>query len=249
MRRILPLLIFGGAGAVVASRVLRRMRLARTRTGVMEISAGPPRQPSKPLPDAPPPTPPTAASWILVPTAAEMLPEPCKRCQSAAADKGLLLDIKLFEQPLPTARAAARALGVESGAITNSLVFSMKVTGGEPCHVLVLCPGDRRVDVRKLAKAVGCSKSRLKGASADSVLAFTGYEPGGVAPFGHAVPPAHVLIDERVFLQPLVWCGAGVKPSIFSCTPAQLEAASGGVRADLCTTEQPDDVLVLGDDD
>jgi prolyl-tRNA editing enzyme YbaK/EbsC (Cys-tRNA(Pro) deacylase) len=183
-----------------------------------------------------------SASWIVVPEAA--LPAACLRCRVAARERGLACDVKLFNEPLPTASDAARTLGVRVGAITNSLIFQVRSQG----HILVLCPGDRRVDVRKLARVLDCSKSKLKSASPGSVVAFTGFEAGGVAPFGHTVPPLRTFIDDRVFLNDRVWCGAGVKPAMFACSPEELCVGTGGERVSLATSEPADDVLIVGED-
>jgi prolyl-tRNA editing enzyme YbaK/EbsC (Cys-tRNA(Pro) deacylase) len=188
-----------------------------------------------------------ALSWIFVPPP-QPLPEPCQRCVADALSRGLRISVQLFDDEVPTARAAALKLGVRPAAVTNSLVFNYK-RGGVTTHILVLCPGDQRVDVLKLAKAVGCSKSALKLASAASVMARTGFEAGGVAPLGHLVPPERVIIDERVFEQQTVWCGGGTRPAMFSAAPVALEEACGSQRADVATREAADDVIVVGPDD
>ena len=66
------------------------------------------------------------------------------------------------------------------------------------------------------------SKNKIKSASAASVLALTGFEAGGVGPCGFPAPLHAVFVEERVFAQSDVWCGAGVKPAMFRCTPAEL---------------------------
>ena len=51
------------------------------------------------------------------------------------------------------------------------------------------------------------------GTRSSSVLSYTGYEAGGVAPFGHVVTPAHTFVEERVFANEVVWCGGGIRCS------------------------------------
>ena len=128
------------------------------------------------------------------------------------------------------AAAAAKALGVPPAQIVNSLVFEVGAkTSRQP--VLVLAPGDRRVDPKKLAEKLGVSKSKIKSASADACLKYTGFQAGGVGPCGHLVPPWRTFIEELVFEQPSVWCGAGVKPAMMPLTPQQLLQITG---ADVC---------------
>ena len=50
---------------------------------------------------------------------------------------------------------------------------------------------------------------------------------------GHLVAPARTLIEERVWLNKVVWCGGGVKAAMLRCTPAQLLAGAGGERVAL----------------
>ena len=77
--------------------------------------------------------------------------------------------------------AAADAVGCEPAQIVKSLVF---ICDGLP--VLALVPGDRRADAAKVAAAAGAGYARV--AKREEVLAATGFEPGGVAPF--PVPPS-----------------------------------------------------------
>ena len=69
------------------------------------------------------------------------------------------------------------------------------------------------------------------------MLALTGFEAGGVGPCGFPAPLHAVFVEERVFAQSDVWCGAGVKPAMFRCTPTELLAISGGSRAELAEEE------------
>ena len=66
---------------------------------------------------------------------------------------------------------------------------------------------------------------------------LTGFEAGGVGPCGFPAPLHAVFVEERVFAQSDVWCGAGVKPAMFRCTPTELLAISGGSRAELAAEE------------
>lgn len=213
-------LIFGGSMAVLAylavRALLRRSHAPRLATSAAQAQHQVHR----------------SGSALPEPPAITTLPEACQRCAAAAQTKRIDVAIRIFDQPLPTAQIAASALGVTVGQVTNSLMFEIK-SGGTRVPVLVCVPGDRRVDVRKLAAALGVSKNKVKGASADAVLAHTGFEAGGVAPCGHLTPPSHTIIDERVFEHQLVWVGGGVKAAMFSCTPHALAELTGGERRDI----------------
>ena len=122
-----------------------------------------------------------------------------------------------------TAAAAAAQLGVEVGAIANSLVFDV---AGEP--LLILTSGAHRVDTGKVAALVGAR--RVRRATPDLVLAATGQEVGGVAPTGHPVP-LRALVDVDLAAHPLLWAGGGDHHTMVSLTYADLLRLTGGDEA------------------
>jgi prolyl-tRNA editing enzyme YbaK/EbsC (Cys-tRNA(Pro) deacylase) len=105
--------------------------------------------------------------------------------------------VQLLPEAAPTAAGAAAQLGVEVGAIANSLVFV--TDAGEP--VLVLTSGAHRVDTAKAAATLGAIE--LRRASADTVYAATGQRIGGVAPIGHPTP-LRTLVDQALQEYPTV---------------------------------------------
>jgi len=100
----------------------------------------------------------------------------------------IALEIVSQAQEAHTAEAAARILGVPVSDIVKTLVL----TDGTGQWVAAIVPGDRRVDRARVATSVGAK--RLRFASADEVLAHTGYPAGGVAPLAFAHPLA-VVVD------------------------------------------------------
>lgn len=64
--------------------------------------------------------------------AATQLPEQCVRRAAAALARGVALEPIVFGEELPTAAAAAARVGVEVGAIVNSLVYEIKGAGVKP---------------------------------------------------------------------------------------------------------------------
>jgi prolyl-tRNA editing enzyme YbaK/EbsC (Cys-tRNA(Pro) deacylase) len=101
--------------------------------------------------------------------------------EAALRAAGVRAELRTFDQPVPTAAAAALALGCEVGAIANSLVFELD---GTP--LLVLASGAHRVDTKKLAR--GLCVGKIRRATPDFVLEHTGQHVGGVAPVGHPRP-------------------------------------------------------------
>ena len=128
---------------------------------------------------------------------------------------------------VPTAATAAAELGCEAGAIANSLIFAVD---GAP--LLILTSGAHRVDTRKVAVLLGVSRSKVKRASPEFVLAATGQQVGGVAPVGH---PAQVrtIVDEWLDRYQQVWAAAGRAHAVFPTTFAELLKVTGGEAADI----------------
>jgi prolyl-tRNA editing enzyme YbaK/EbsC (Cys-tRNA(Pro) deacylase) len=85
--------------------------------------------------------------------------------------------------------------------------------------VLALVPGDRRADERKVATAAEARSARV--ARPDEVLAATGFEPGGVAPFP-APGVSQVLMAEELLGHERVWIGAGSERHMAGLSPVDL---------------------------
>jgi prolyl-tRNA editing enzyme YbaK/EbsC (Cys-tRNA(Pro) deacylase) len=145
------------------------------------------------------------------------------RVVAALRAGGVDADVRRFEDPVPTAAAAAAVLGCEVGAIANSLVFD---ADGAP--LLVLASGAHRVDTAKVAALIGAE--RVRRATPEFVLAATGQEVGGVAPVGH---PARLrtVVDVDLAAFPVLWAGGGDHHTMFSATYEELLDVTGGEAA------------------
>ncbi|MFZ5824765.1 MAG: YbaK/EbsC family protein [Bacillota bacterium] len=151
--------------------------------------------------------------------------EPLQRVRAALAAAGVEGEIRLFTEHLPTAPIAAEAVGVELGRIAKSILL---FAGGEP--VLVVAAGDRRVDRQKVKALMDRGKVRI--ASAEDVLAVTGFVAGGVAPVGLARDCA-VLLDESLRRFADIWAGGGVPEALLRLRVDELPQATGGRFADV----------------
>jgi prolyl-tRNA editing enzyme YbaK/EbsC (Cys-tRNA(Pro) deacylase) len=141
-------------------------------------------------------------------------PEEVERVAAYLRGSGAESRIEEFSEGTPTAEDAAKAVGCELGQIVKSLVFDC-----DGRSILVLVPGDRRADRRKIAKAAGCTKARIAGA--EQVLEATGFEPGAVAPFPLARVES-VYLDRSLLRHPVVWIGAGSTRHMASLSPTEL---------------------------
>ncbi|AJT42865.1 prolyl-tRNA synthetase [Psychromicrobium lacuslunae] len=127
-----------------------------------------------------------------------------------------------LEQEVPTAEAAAQALGCTREAIANSLIFELD---DEP--LLILASGAARVDTKLIAELLGSAKIRR--ASPEFVLEKTGQRVGGVAPLGHP-QPIRTILDKSLAAHPVLWAGAGDHLSMFSTSYQQLLQITGAIE-------------------
>lgn len=119
-----------------------------------------------------------------------------------------------------TAALAASALGVEVGAIANSLIFD-----ADGVALLVMTSGAHRVNTTALAERLG--RTRIRRASAEMVIAATGQPIGGVSPVGHPAP-VDTVIDEDLASFDVVWAAAGSAHDVFPLTFDDLVRLTGG---------------------
>jgi Cys-tRNA(Pro) deacylase len=141
-------------------------------------------------------------------------PEAVERVAAFLRNGGVEARIEEFGAGTPTAADAARAVGCKLEQIVKSLVFDCD---GRPFVVLV--PGDRRADARKVARAAGCRRAKIVGP--DEVRTATGFAAGAVAPF--PLPKVErVLVDRQVLVHDRVWIGAGSPRHMATLAPADL---------------------------
>jgi Cys-tRNA(Pro) deacylase len=147
------------------------------------------------------------------------------RVTDAARAAGVDIRVEHFPEGTRTAADAARAVGCEVGQIVKSLVF---VADARP--VVALVSGANRVDLGRLATAIGATEARR--ADGDEARAATGFAIGGVPPFGHA-SEVSVVVDRDLLDFDRVWAAAGLPDAVFVIAPDDLLRASGGRVADV----------------
>ncbi|WP_428964435.1 YbaK/EbsC family protein [Micromonospora fluostatini] len=161
-----------------------------------------------------------------------MQPHPNVRAVQQALDAAQACDaagtptaVRLLPDAVHTAAAAAEALGVEVGAIANSLIFD---ADGTP--VLVLTSGAHRVDTTGLAATIGVA--RLRRATPEFVRTHTGQPIGGVAPLGHP-HPLRTLVDTALGGHTEIWAAGGVPRAVFPTTYPELLRFTGGTAVEV----------------
>lgn len=146
--------------------------------------------------------------------ATELFHDPVLNVRSALTAAGAEDTVRIFRDKVPTAAAAASALGCDVAAITNSLIFELD---GEP--LLILASGAAKVDTGLVAEQLGTG--RIRRAKPEFVLEHTGQEVGGVAPVGHP-RKLRTILDTSLQEHPLLWAGAGDHNSMFSISYEEL---------------------------
>lgn len=132
-----------------------------------------------------------------------------------------------------TSQLAAGQLGVLVGQIAKSLLF----LGRDGRYFMLLCPGDRKVSSSKLKAALGV-KTRM--ARYEETLAATGFEPGGVCPFG-VDERIQILIDESLAQYQTIYPAAGTSASGVPMTFEQLVSITGGQVGDFMAAEEAEE--------
>lgn len=142
---------------------------------------------------------------------------------AALRDAGIAGEIVVLPDAASTAALAAAALGIDVGAIANSLVFW---SDDEP--LLVMTSGAHRVDTAALAERLG--RGGIRRATPDQVLAATGQPIGGVAPTGHPAPLTTV-VDQDLAAFDEIWAAGGTPHTVFPLTFDELVRLTRGTVA------------------
>ncbi len=94
----------------------------------------------------------------------------------------------------------------ETGFPLAQVVKTLLVQGASQKYYLALCPGDRQVNLKALARAVNEKKADM--ARREEVPKVTGYFIGGVSPIGtHRLLP--VVMDQSILGMPEIAVSAG----------------------------------------
>ncbi len=148
------------------------------------------------------------------------LPTRAAGIQAQLRELGIDRDVIRFDEGTHTAKAAAAALGIEVGAIANSLIFWMA-----DAPLLVMTSGRHRVDTAMLAEQLG--EGPIERATPEQVRAATGQVIGGVAPLGHPAP-IRTIVDIALRDYPELSAAAGTADTVFMLTYDELLRITGG---------------------
>ena len=94
----------------------------------------------------------------------------------------------------------------ETGFPLSQVVKTLLVQGASKRYYLALCPGDRQVNLKNLARAMG--EKTVDMAKKEEVPKITGYFIGGVSPIG-THRPLPVLLEQSILGMPEIAVSAG----------------------------------------
>jgi len=155
---------------------------------------------------------------------------PIDRVRAHLAAHGI--EVLEFDVPTPTSGAAAAAVGCAVGQIAKTLLFRVGAS-----HVAVIAAGDAKVKQALLKQATGLA-GKVKMASADEVVAWTGYAPGGVCPF---LLPDNLprLLDASLKRFEVIYPAAGNAHSAVPIGYDRLRELSGATEVEVCAVADP----------
>jgi Cys-tRNA(Pro)/Cys-tRNA(Cys) deacylase len=119
---------------------------------------------------------------------------------------------------------ASEATGIPLHRITKNLIS--ETSTGE--HVLLVVPGNRRVDLKEAAKALGVTNVKLFPFSRAHEV--SGYPPGGTPTVG-LKERLRTVIDSETAEMETFYCGGGSRDRLVELRSDQVIEATGAVVA------------------
>lgn len=116
-------------------------------------------------------------------------------------------------------RQSSASLGVDEHQVIKTIVLEAKGEDGRARPLIVLMHGDREISTKQLARTLGVKA--IAPASAAAVERQTGYQPGGVSPFGtRAALP--IYVEESVLTLDRIYINGGKRGFLVGISPAVL---------------------------
>ena len=132
-----------------------------------------------------------------------------------------------FEATQFTAEEVAEKLNIPLESVYKTLVARGEKAG----VIMAVVPGDKELNLKKLAAALGEKRAEL--VKLDELQRLTGYLKGGCSPLG-AKKPYPVYIDQRAELQERLSVSAGLRGLQLLITPDNFLRATSARLCDLC---------------
>ena len=121
---------------------------------------------------------------------------------------------------------ASKATGISLHRITKNLVSETNT--GE--RVLLVVPGDRKVDLKATAKVLGVTNVKLFPFS--EAHKISGYPPGGTPTVG-LKKKLRTIIDTETAAMETFFCGGGTRDKLLELRSDEVIKASGAIVASI----------------
>lgn len=131
--------------------------------------------------------------------------------------------IELSAEQAKTSESAAAAVNIPVDQIAKSIVLV-----GSKTYVVVIS-GGKRIDLKKFAKVVD---EPVRLATHDEVLRETGFEVGGVPPFGH-LRKLKTFVDKSILSYDVVYASGGAANLLLKISVDMLLKGCGGEVVDV----------------
>lgn len=121
---------------------------------------------------------------------------------------------------------AAQVTGIKLHKVTKNLV-SITDTGE---YVLLIVPGDSKVNLKEAARMLGVKKVRLVPFS--DAEKISGYPPGGTPSIGHKTQ-MRTLIEKKLLKFETVYCGGGSGDKLLEIRVQDIVKLNDAIIAEL----------------
>ncbi len=121
---------------------------------------------------------------------------------------------------------AAKSSGVPLERLTKNLVSK---TDKEE-YVMIIVPGDKKVDLKKVAELLNVKKVNL--IHFDKAEDISGYPPGGTPSIGHRLKMRTVM-EKFLLNYGTIYCGGGSRDKILELKPEDVARVSKAILGDI----------------
>ena len=138
---------------------------------------------------------------------------------------GISHEIVRYDHKVKGAEFAAQAADFPLAQTVKTLVVALDAHR----YVLALMPGDRRLSMKKIAKACGAKRAAM--ADTPTAQRLTGYMVGGISPFG-TQKRLQAVMDHTLTPHTHVMVNAGRRGTMVKIAPGDIvKALNAGVAA------------------
>jgi Cys-tRNA(Pro)/Cys-tRNA(Cys) deacylase len=121
---------------------------------------------------------------------------------------------------------AAKVAGLELNRLTKNLVS--KTDTGE--YILLIVPGDKKVNLDRVASLLGLKKVRL--VPFDQAEQISGFLPGATPSVGHKIK-MKTIIDKSLVNYNNIFCGGGTREKLLELRTEDVIALNEAIISDI----------------